>query len=368
MTGIYILITFCESKCVYCAFSSFVNREKENDYFSHLKKEIDNTSKSIKDNVKKVDSIYFGGGTPSVISSNKIKAILDCIKENFVINDDCEITIEANPNSLDKQKLVEYKNMGINRLSIGIQSLYDEELNFLGRKHNRNMAIEAIKSGKNSGFENISVDLLIGIKGQTKNRFVCELNELISLGIKHFSCYMLQVEEGTKLYNIVKENEKEILDEDECVKIYEECVRTLEENGFVRYEISNFALNGYESRHNLKYWSGENYIGLGLSAHSYLDGTRFANSNNFEGYFAGEKSLCEKLSDSQRIEELIMLGLRCRLGVDNDKLKQFGYDLTQNEYFKNFVRDCVLIKEGEIIKLNPQYYGVSNFIITRLLP
>ena len=368
MTGIYVHIPFCESKCVYCAFSSFVNSEKENEYFNYLKKEIEDNSKKIKDDVKKVDTIYFGGGTPSIVNPIKINEILNCLRENFVISKDCEITIEANPNSLNEEKLIEYKKMGINRLSIGIQSLYDEELKFLGRKHDRKIAIDAIKKGKDCGFDNISVDLLIGIKGQTEDKFVCELNELISLGVKHFSCYMLQVEEGTKLYKIVKENDKDILDEDRCVKIYEKCVKTLEANGFERYEISNFALKDYESRHNLKYWSGENYIGFGLSAHSYHDGIRYANSNNFDSYFAGQKSLYEKLSDNQKIEEIIMLGLRCRLGIDNLKLKGLGYDITQNKDFKKFVKDNILIKEEDIIKLNPQYYGVSNFIITALLP
>lgn len=366
MLGVYIHIPFCKRKCSYCAFSSFSNMENEKDkYISSLINEIKDFSQTGKRNV---DSIYIGGGTPSLLSKEQISTIFNTLKESFIIENNCEITIECNPNSLTEEKLITYKNLGVNRLSIGVQSLNDEDLSFIGRLHDSKTAISAIRLAKAVGFDNISVDLLIGLKNSTSESFLSQLEMLIKEDVKHISTYMLQVEENTPLASQVKNNPDLLPSDDECVDIYSKTANFLQLNGFLRYEVSNFAKKGYESKHNLKYWSGENYIGFGLSAHSYINKTRFANSNNFEDYYSRKLALKENLTTSQLIEEHIMLGLRCKNGIDLNYLKNLNYDLENNKTLNDFVEKNILIKQNNKVFINPEYYGVNNYIIVQLLP
>ena len=366
MLSIYVHIPFCERKCNYCAFSSFVEKnEKIDEYILFLTKEIENFAKN---NIREVDTIYIGGGTPSLLTTEQIEKVVVCVKENFVLTENCEITIECNPNSLTKEKLSKYKSLGINRLSIGVQSLDDDQLSFIGRLHSSKEAIEKIKLSKEIGFENISVDLLIGLNGATAERFLVQLQMLIDLDIKHISTYMLQIEDNTLLKKMVESETVILPTDEESVEIYEKTAEFLKKNGFYRYEVSNFAKKGYESKHNLKYWIGDDYIGFGLSAHSYIDGKRWANANNFKGYYQGEKPLDEVLSNGQKIEEHIMLGLRCKNGIDIDYLLSLGYDIRKNEYLDDFIARNILKRDGEKIYLNEDYYRVNNFIIVHLLP
>lgn len=366
MLGVYIHIPFCERKCLYCAFSSFVNKKDEGEsYLSHLLKEINNFENK---NNEEVDSIYIGGGTPSLLELEELDRIFKKLHEKFKISSDCEISIECNPNSLTKEKLLGYKRFGINRLSIGVQSLNDEDLKFIARLHNRAMAIDAVKKAKECGFENINCDLLIGLKNANTEDFLNQLKTLLDLGVTHISAYMLQVEDGTPLQNLVKQNADLLPSDDECVEIYEKATKYLQKYGFNKYEISNFALKGYECKHNLKYWSGENYIGFGLSAHSYIDGIRFANSNNFKDYYAQKLALKEKLTTKQLIEEHIMLGLRCYLGVDLDYLKSLNYNLEKNENLIYFLEKNIIYRENNRIFLNQDYYGINNYVIIKLMP
>lgn len=366
MLGVYVHIPFCERKCNYCAFSSFVEKtEKIDEYIGFLSKEIENFAKN---NKKSVDTIYIGGGTPSLLSESQIEKIVGLLKENFALTENCEITVECNPNSLTKEKLLKYKSLGINRLSIGVQSLDDDQLSFIGRLHSSKEAIEKIKLSKEIGFENISVDLLIGLNGATAERFLVQLQMLIYLDIKHISTYMLQIEDNTPLKKMVESETVILPTDEESVEIYEKTAEFLNKNGFYRYEVSNFAKKGYESKHNFKYWTGEDYIGFGLSAHSYMDGRRWSNANNFKGYYQGEKPLDEVLSNGQKIEEHIMLGLRCKNGIDISFLRSLGYDIEKNEYLNDFIAKDILIKEGNKIYINEKYYGVNNFIIVHLLP
>ncbi len=382
MLGIYIHIPFCEKKCNYCAFSSFVNLKEEKDrYIEHLLKEIDNFDYNQldfnenlillgkeKDTSYKVDTIYIGGGTPSLLNLDDLTKILKKIKEKFEVCDNCEITIECNPNSMNIEKAKGYINLGINRISIGIQSLDDSQLNFIGRLHNSNQALNAIEIAKESGFSNISVDMIIGLKNQSSDTFIKELKKLIEKGVNHISTYLLQIEDNTPLKDFVKNNPHFLPDEDECMEIFNEATKFLKKELFLQYEVSNFAKSGYESRHNFKYWTGENYKGFGLSAHSYINGIRYANSSTFKSYYAKEQSLKEKLTIKELIEEHVMLGFRCRNGIDIKYLEKLGYNIEENKDIDKYNKKNILIRKSDKIYLNSDYYGINNYIIIKFLP
>lgn len=376
MNGIYLHIPFCERKCNYCAFSSFCNLSEKDRYIKHILEEIDEfDSKKLKknenftrksENLYKIDTIYIGGGTPSLLDGNDVEKLLQAVKNKFELQKESEITIECNPNSLTEEKVIAYKNLGINRISLGIQSLQDDQLKFIGRLHDGSQALSSIELACRY-FDNVSCDFLIGLPLQECDKFIQDLEKIISMGVKHISTYMLQVEEGTPLEEIVKNKPFILPDDDECVEIYKKTTEFLQKNNFFQYEISNFAKNGYESRHNLKYWNGENYIGFGLSAHLYIDGIRYANASDFEGYYNKRQQFKEALTKEQLIEEHIMLGLRSKIGVDRNYLEKLGYFIEKNENFDEFIEKKIIFIKDKRFYLNPKYYGVSNYIIVKLL-
>lgn len=365
MLGIYVHIPFCESKCHYCAFASFVKDEKEQErYINSLIDEIKEFSKNGK---KKIDTIYIGGGTPSIISIPLMEKLFDCLKDSFVWQDNLEFTVEANPCSLTKEKIEFYKRHGVNRLSIGVQSLENDKLKAIGRRHDCHEATEKIKlAGKY--FDNISCDMLIGLPNMNIDNFLSQIEWLSSMNIKHISAYMLQLESGTPLAKMVEKKEVLLPDDDESVDAYEKMAKLLANKGFERYEVSNFAKESYESKHNMKYWTGEEYVGFGLGAHSYLNGKRKANSSTFEGYYNRQIAYQEILTENQKIEEHIMLGLRCKVGISKNFLKKHGYKIDENENFIDFYKRGILIACEDKIILNPNFYGVSNYIIASILP
>lgn len=376
MNGVYIHIPFCERKCQYCAFSSFCDLEEKDRYINHLINEIYNFNEEKlaqnknyiykNSNLHDIDTIYIGGGTPSLLAIEDIEKILNAVNGKFNLQKNYEITIECNPNSLTEDKIKSYKNLGINRLSIGVQSLNDKQLSFLGRLHNSKQALDAIILSTKY-FDNVSCDFLIGIPNQNAEEVVKNIEEVIKKGVKHISTYMLQVEEGSPLLQLIKRNPFLLPDDDECVDIYQKTINFLQKNSFLQYEISNLAQKGYESKHNLKYWSGENYIGFGLSAHSYINGVRYANGYNFKDYYEHKNAIKEVLTKEQLIEEHIMLGLRCTLGVNIEYLKNLGYNIEKNKNFNEFLSKNIIFKKENKFFLNPQYYGVSNYIIVKLL-
>lgn len=369
MLGVYIHVPFCERKCSYCAFSSFVSsKEEQTRYVKALKEEIKTfCATNSQEKYRKVDTIFVGGGTPSILEIDLFSQIIDTLKENFEFSKNLEFTVECNPNSLTEEKLDFYKKVGVNRISIGVQSLDDEELKFIGRLHDGTGAINAVKKSLEK-FDNVSVDLLIGIKGMNEDTYLKNLEILTSLGIKHISTYMLQVEKGTPLFNLVQKDSELLPSDEECIDVYNKTVDFLKQKGLIQYEVSNFARKGYECRHNIKYWTGEEYIGFGLSAHSYINGERFANAKTFKEYYNKKIALREKLTNEQLIEEHIMLGLRCNRGVDKMYLTSLGYDIAKNEHLSDFIEKGVIIQKEDRLYLNPDFYGVNNYIIVHLLP
>lgn len=358
--SVYIHLPFCERKCLYCAFTSFVSSDDvQKEYVKHLIKEIEN----FKDGYK-AKTIYFGGGTPSVLRLDLLGKIFDALKNKFEIEKDAEITMEVNPNSVDEEKLGFYKRLGVNRLSIGIQSLNNKTLKKLGRLHTKKEALYKLQLATKF-FDNISCDLILGL-GNEKN-VVKYARKLIKFGIKHISCYILEVHENTPLYSLVKNKKYQPLNDEAVAKSYEKLRKFLEKQGFNQYEISNFSLLGFKSKHNLAYWSYDDYVGFGLSSHSFLDGVRYENSSNLKDYYEGKRQ-SETITNDKEIEERILLGLRCKNGVDLEKLKNLGYILEKNEFFMQFLEKNILKKVNNKVFLNPNYYAVSDFIIEHLLP
>lgn len=358
--SVYIHLPFCERKCLYCAFTSFVSSDDvQKEYVKHLIKEIEN----FKDGYK-AKTIYFGGGTPSVFRLDLLEKIFDALKNKFEIEKDAEITMEVNPNSVDEEKLGFYKRLGVNRLSMGIQSLNDKTLKKLGRLHTKKEALYKLQLATKF-FDNVSCDLILGL--EKEKNVVKYARKLIKFGIKHISCYILEVHENTPLYSLVKNKKYQPLNDEAVAKSYEKLRKFLEKQGFNQYEISNFSLVGFESKHNLAYWSYDDYVGFGLSSHSFLDGARYENSSNLKAYYEG-KGQSETITNDKEIEERILLGLRCKNGVDLEKLKNLGYILEKNEFFMQFLEKNILKKVNNRIFLNPNYYAVSDFIIEHLLP
>ena len=358
--SLYIHIPFCERKCNYCAFVSFCEGEIEQQiYIDFLVREIENFKTE-----RYVKTIYIGGGTPSVLPIFMLKKVFNAIYSNFKVAEDAEITIEVNPNSIDEEKLKEYKKLGVNRISVGVQSLKNSSLKRIGRLHDRRCAIDAVKLISRY-FDNISADLILGLE-KDKNA-VHYAKKLLSLGVKHISCYMLEIHENTKIFEEIKNKKYQPQDDNDVVKEYYKLISYLEKHGVMQYEISNFAKNGYESRHNINYWTLGSYIGFGVAAHSFYNGIRKENANSLKEYYAG-KNIEEKENEKTTAEEMIMLGLRCFAGVNILKLKQLGYDIQENKYYQDFIGRWILIeKEGQIY-LNRYYLHLSDYIIEKLLP
>ncbi len=343
--GVYVHIPFCIKKCAYCDFVSFggCDDDLKERYVEALKKEIrDKDAKDVLENDEEklsnniVDTIYIGGGTPSVIDSKYIGEILDEIKKKYSVLEDAEITIEVNPGTIDEEKLNDYKRFGINRISMGLQTCDNELLDLIGRIHTYEDFEEAYRLVKKAGFDNINVDLMIGLPTQSLEDVSKSVMKVVSLFPSHISLYSLINEEGTPLTQDIEEGFLPECDEDLERKMYWEAKYTLESGGFFQYEISNFARTGKESKHNLNCWNQENYIGYGLASHSYYKNVRFSNTTNINEYI--DKVNLGNIKDIINIEEIqddiskekeyIMLGLRKFEGVNSNLFKErFGKDL-----------------------------------------
>lgn len=373
--GIYIHIPFCKKKCFYCDFVSYENKE------NLIQEYIDTVCLEILQNAEilseyNISTIYFGGGTPSLIKVEYIEKILNTLK--LFVTDEKEIkeiTIEINPNSASLDKLGKYYNLGINRLSIGLQSTHDKILRNIGRLHTFNDFKEVLKNANAVGFKNISVDLIYPLPGLNLSGFKETLNSVIKLkdefNIKHISVYNLEVHENTRLDFLLKEGFVSLCNEDEEYKMREELNKRLQDNGFVKYEISNYAYPGFESKHNLCYWNQEKYIGFGVNASSFFNLKRYRNTSNIDKYIDGIKNNknivveTEELDKLSLMKEYIILKLRLSKGIEISEFKQkFGTDIFDifNTEFNSLKKDNLVNITSKNISLTNRGEEVANIV------
>lgn len=359
---IYIHIPFCKSRCIYCNFvSSCEGQIVQENYINALLTEIQAKSQNFINYC--VSTIYIGGGTPSILSYGSIAKIIKQIKKFYNVDKNAEISVETNPNSLSVEKLIEYKSVGVNRLSIGLQSYSNRILKILNRPHTKKDFVKAVKLAKKSGFKNINADILLGIPTQSLFDVKYAVNKLIRLDIPHISAYGLIVEDGTKLAQKISNRELFLPSEEKSIKMYDYVVKKLAKNNIKRYEVSNFAKTGFECKHNIGYWSNVEYIGFGASASSYYNNMRLKNTENLFDYidilkkydfnmqneFSFPVVEKEELTFQDKKEEFIMLGLRKSNGI------------SLKEYEESFSENLLTQKESEINKLlKSELIGISN--------
>lgn len=373
-TALYIHIPFCDHKCIYCDFYSIITSDNVDNFLRTLKIEIDYYAKNYSSD-RIITSMFFGGGTPSLMSAEYIDEIIRYTKQKFKFDENTEITLETNPGTVNKEKLFAFRNYGINRLSIGIQSFDDDDLKFLTRIHDKLTAISTVYNAVEAGFENISIDLIFNLPGQTKEKWEENLKQAVSLPIKHLSAYSLILEKGTILNKLVLDGKVKIQDEDYDADLYELTIEFLNNNGFLQYEVSNFAKLGYECIHNKAYWHHQDYIGLGPSAHSFIQNKRWWNYSSLKKYIS-EVELkqnammnFETLNHNQLQDEYIMLALRS----DGIKLNEF-VDKFGSEWLDKHSNDFEMMKEQNLmqvkhntIKLTPKGYAICDEILSKIL-
>ncbi len=318
LAGVYIHIPFCKSRCKYCDFFSTTHLEKQSQYVQALLMEMQDRL-SIPNNQYPISTIYIGGGTPSTLQVEHLRAIVEAIRREAK-GERQEITLEANPGDITQEKARAWREMGINRLSIGVQSFEDELLQFIGRRHNAEQARQAVAIAQSAGFDNISIDLMYALPSQTMQQWQHDVAQALQLNVQHISTYGLIYEEGTALTTLLDHGVVEAVDEETEMQMYDYIVAELTAQGYIHYEVSNFALPNRESQHNSSYWNDTPYIGLGAGAHSYDGQVRSWNISDLDSYIAQAmghhmQPKTEWLTDEQRHTERVMLGLRTNRGV-----------------------------------------------------
>ena len=379
--GIYVHIPFCKHKCYYCDFISFADKNSLIDeYIKWLNYEIKEVGQGNRldyenklDDLVLVKTIYIGGGTPSFIESKYITEILKTIKENFVVDEDAEITMEMNPGTVDENKLKDYYNCGINRLSIGLQETNNALLKEIGRIHTYEDFENTYSLARNVGFKNINVDLMLGLPNQNILDLENSINKILDLDPEHISVYSLILEENTVLKNKVDQGILTLPEDEMERKMYYTVKNMLENNGYIHYEISNFAKKGFESKHNLDCWSQKEYMGFGAAAHSYTNNFRFSNIENIEEYINNFKNnkeednliFHEKQNRESKMKEYMMLGLRKIEGVN---IQQFKNKFVENPIFifrkeiEKLVNEELLEVNGNFIKLTKKGLDLANLV------
>ncbi len=357
--SVYIHIPFCKQKCKYCSFISFSCLDNIIGYMFSLFKEIDTNY-----NGEDLDTLYFGGGTPSLLEIQYLKKIIN----KFKLSPNCEITLEMNPDDANIKYLQSLRQIGINRLSLGSQTFDDKILELIGRRHNSSQIIQAVNLAKEAGFNNISLDLIYGLPSQTLESLEEDLNKITTLGVQHVSTYGLKIEDNSFWGKFPPEN---LPDDDLQADMYLIINKIFESKGFHRYEISNFSLEGFESRHNLNYWNNDEYYGFGVAAHGYVDGIRYSNYCTLEEYMNNPvKHANEHLqTDKEKLEEEIFLGFRKENGVNISKIQEkFGINF-ENEYknvLEKFMPDYIK-KNEQGYKLTLEGVLLSNNILSEFL-
>lgn len=365
--GLYLHIPFCKSKCPYCDFYSFSGKDSQKDeYVTALQREILSSVSALQsDYSRKGDTLYIGGGTPSVLGAKRLETLVNACNSEF-LTDDAEITVECNPYGLQEDFFKILRDCGVNRISMGLQSAIDSERRILGRLSDRNQVENAVKSAQNAGFKNITLDVMLGVPEQTSKSLNETLDFCISLGVPHISAYILKLEENTHFYkNAHKFN---FPDDDLTADLYLQMCETLENNGIMQYEISNFAKEGFESKHNLKYWHCEEYLGLGPSAHSFLNGKRFYYDRDFNAFLNGNSPIHD--GDGGDFTEYAMLALRLTEGLQENKVfERFGHKIPNEIYEKAkiFIENGYMIKNVNGLSLTRKGFLMSNTILAKIL-
>lgn len=358
-------IPFCKQKCYYCDFISYANKEEKiQEYIYALKKEISLEAKKYNKEENEITTIYIGGGTPSFINGKYIEELVNQIKENYLIKDEAEITIELNPGTITKEKLELYKKIGINRISIGLQSTNNNLLKQIGRIHTYEEFLDSYNLIRKVGFENVNVDLMLGLPGQTMNDLQESLNKVIELSPKHISVYSLIVEEGTILEKMLNENKIKLPQEELERKMYWETKKMLEKNEYIHYEISNFAKKGYESKHNCNCWNQKQYLGFGVAAHSYINNKRYCNTNSISEYIKNLKenniennrTVCEIQNKEDEMKEYMLLSLRKIDGVD---IQEFKNKFVENPIYL-FRKELEKLVKEDLIEIDLNNIKLTN--------
>lgn len=359
--GIYIHVPFCGKKCSYCDFYSVGwTKETAEEYVRAVLRNIRHYS----DRSRNVDTVYFGGGTPSLLSPGQISQILGEIRDCFDASGIAEITLEANPCTLTPAKLSELREAGVNRLSVGVQSMIDDELKMLGRVHSARRAEQAVRDASAAGFDNISCDLMIALPDQREESLRFSAERLAELPIQHISAYILKPEKGTPFE--VSKLRGRLPDEDSAAELYLEMVRILEERGFMQYEVSNFARPGFESRHNCRYWRCEDYLGLGPSAHSCYGGARFAAERDLAGFIGSDVQQVTVTDDSPcGFEEYAMLRLRLKEGLLLSDVPEHRKDIEKK--LPPLIAQGYAESDGERVSLTAKGFLMSNSVIEYLI-
>ena len=372
MSGIYIHIPFCKKKCHYCDFYITLNKNNVSKLIDAIKFELILRKNFL--NKNSIETIYFGGGTPSMISPNYIGNIIKEIKNNFSVNSNIEITIEANPDDISLDNLLKWKKYGINRISLGVQTLNDNLLNFINRSHDKKTAIASIKK-ISEHYDNFSIDLIYGIPGNRYDKLKNDIKEIIKFNPPHISAYNLTIEKKTVFYNWLKNNIIKKEKEREIIKQFNLLKNILEKEEYIQYETSSFCKKGYESKHNSGYWKRKKYLGIGPSAHSFDGKYRSWNISDNNKYISAlNKRIIpnteEKLSKKMKINEIIMIGIRTKWGIDNKQLiTQLKYDILKNQKntIDKLINDKLIYINRTKIKATKKGSILLDYIAEKLL-
>lgn len=353
MAGLYIHIPFCQTRCRYCDFYSTTDLHLREAYVAALLREISSRKEELKEPIR---TIYFGGGTPSQLAAEDIGRLIEAIGTQAAE----EITVEMNPGDADARYLEMLRHAGVNRLSMGVQSMHDERLKLIGRRHTSAQAREAVSMARKAGFENLSLDLIYGLPGQTMAEWQEDVEQLLALRPEHISAYCLQWEEGTVLTEMLERGEVAMTDDETEMAMYDYLMERLQEAGYEHYEVSNFARPGYASRHNSSYWNDTPYIGIGAAAHSYDGQVRSSNPADIQQYIAGAAREEEVLTADDRYNERIMLGLRTARGIASMEIRD-------RQAVERLIQRGLLCEEGTQVVATRQGLHILNSIIETLM-
>ena len=368
MAGIYIHIPFCAKRCIYCGFFSTVRQEEAARYVQAVCRELQLRKDYL--DAEPVKTVYFGGGTPSRLTPEKIGKVIGCINSTYGLDNLEELTVECNPDDITPQYIFALRALGVNRISMGVQTFNEELLRFLHRRHTATQALDAVRICRESGITNISIDLMYGLPGQSLDMFRSDLETALSTGIQHISSYCLSYEENTPLQALRDQGKLIPADDDLCSQMFTLMCDILREGGFEHYEISNFCRPGYHSRHNSSYWDGTPYLGLGAGAHSYNGISRQWNPSDIDVYMQGAEHNTtpfeiEQLSRADLFNEKIMLSLRTSLGLDMTSLSEDELsDLLESA--DKFLSDGSLLLENNRLRIPESKMFISDSVISSL--